>query len=162
VSSRFRIALAWFALLPALGFAAPVRAQDPRTSSLSMEVQIAVYATVLRFYDPPRGQVRWIESRMVGDAEEAGVLEPALVSAVLERLGDDFRPWVEEADGSGGRLRVSALHAVAPDTFRVTVSYQHRTPYFEGPRSGQSFLVGRADDRWRILARGAASLAETP
>lgn len=142
-------------LLLAAGFA-PARAQT--TSAPSHPVAIDVYATALRFYDPPPGQRRWLESPMIDEIGDptGAALDPSLVGDLVERLGDDFRPGTESARGSGGLLRVSPLRAVAPDTFRVTVRYRHRTAYAEGPATFQSFLVGRDGEGWRILARGPA------
>ena len=140
----------------------PARAQT--TSVPSNSVAVAVYATALRFYDPPRGQRRWLESPMIDEsgAPSDAALDPALAADLLERLGDDFRPWMKSARGSGGRVAVSPLRAVAPDAFRVTVGYRHRTPYAEGPATFQSFLVGRDGAGWRILARGPAPEMATP
>ena len=148
-------------LLLAAGFT-PARAQT--TSAPSYPVAIAVYTTALRFYDPPRGQRRWLESPMIDESgAPTGVpLDPALAADLLERLGDDFQPWTRSARGSGGRVALSPIRAVAPDTFRVTVGYRHRTPYAEGPATFQSFLVGRDGEGWRILARGAAPQRATP
>ena len=140
----------------------PARAQT--TSAPSNPVAIAVYTTALRFYDPPRGQRRWLESPMIDESGgPTGVaLDPALAVDLLERLGNDFQPWTTSARGSGGRVAGSPLRAVAPDTFGVTVGYRHRTPYAEGPATFQAFLVGRDGEGWRILARGAAPERATP
>ena len=148
-------------LLLAVGFV-PARAQT--TSAPSHPVAIAVYTAALRFYDPPRGQRRWLESPMIDEsgAPTGVALHPTLAADLLERLGDDFRPWTKSARGSGGRVALSRIRAVAPDTFRVTVGYRHRTPYAEGPATFQSFLVGRDGERWRILARGAVPDRATP
>lgn len=148
-------------LLLAVGFV-PARAQT--TSAPSHPVVIAVYTTALRFYDPPRGQRRWLESPMIDEsgAPAGAALDPALAADLLERLGDDFRPWTESARGSGGRVAVSPIRAVAPDAFRLTVGYRHRTPYAEGPATFQSFLVSRDGEEWRIFARGPAPETATP
>ena len=141
-----------------------VPAYGQTTSAPSSPVAIAVYTTALGFYDPPRGQRRWLESPMIDESGgPTGVaLDPTLAADLLERLGDDFQPWTKSARGSGGRLAVSPIRGVAPDTFRVTVGYRHRTPHAEGPATFQSFLVGWDGEGWRILARGAAPEIATP
>jgi hypothetical protein len=140
----------------------PARAQT--TSAPSYPVAIAVYTTALRFYDPPGGQRRWLESPMIDeDGAPTGVaLDPALATDLLERMGDDFRPWTKSARGSGGRVALSRIRAVAPDSFRVIIGYRHHTPYAEGPATFQSFLVGRDSEGWRILARGSVPERATP
>jgi hypothetical protein len=141
VSARVGIALAM--LLTSMS-AAKLAAQG----SIPPDVELEVYATALEFYSPPRGQVRWLES-------------PVHREALIERLGDRFRPWVENAPGSGGRLVVSPIEEAGPDRYRLTVRYRHRTPHFEGPESTQEFLVGCDGARCRILARGPDASADT-
>lgn len=120
----------------------------PAQDSIPSVVELEIYATALEFYSPPRGQVRWLES-------------PVQREALIERLGDRFRPWVEGARGSGGRLTVSPIEVAGPDQYRLTVWYRHWTPYFEGPESSQEFLVGCDRAGCRILARGTDPSADT-
>lgn len=140
MSARVSFVLAM--LLPAASVAT-LAAQIP----IPPEVELGVYATALEFYSPPRGQVRWLEST-------------ALRDGLIERLGDRFRPWVESAPGSGGRLAVSPIERAGPDCYRLTVGYRHHTPYFEGPESTQEFLVGCDRGQCRILARGPDATAD--
>lgn len=140
-----RVVFALSSLLAAIS-AATLTAQDALVP-IPPDVELEVYATALEFYSPPRGQVRWIESAVFR-------------VELIERLGDRFRPWVENAPGSGGRLRVSPIEGAGPGRYRLTVRYRHRTPYFEGPESAQAFLVGCDGPRCRILARGPDANAD--
>lgn len=140
---RARVGIA-LAMLLTCTSVATLAAQE----SIPPDVELEVYATALEFYSPPRGQVRWIESTAYRDA-------------LIERLGDRFRPWVENAQGSGGRLTVSPIEGAGPDRYRLSVRYRHRTPYFEGTESTQDFLVGCDRLRCRILARGPDASADT-
>jgi hypothetical protein len=139
-----------------VGTAAPLAAQD---AAISAEVQLEVYATALGFYSPPRNQVRWIETTPL----EPGVpapLDPGLRSALIARLGDRFLPWSENAPGQGGRLRVTPIEPAGPGRYRLGVGYRHRTPYFEGSVSTQTFLVGCEAGDCQILDRGGGTAME--
>lgn len=140
-----------------VGTAAPLAAQD---AAIPAEVQLEVYATALEFYSPPRSQVRWIETTPL----ESGVpapLDPGLRSALIARLGDRFLPWSENAPGQGGRLRVTPIEPAGPGRYRLGVGYRHRTPYFEGSASTQTFLVGCEAGACEILERGDGTAVET-
>lgn len=76
---------------------APVVGLAPATS-------VAVYEAALRFYDPVGGRMRWLDPTLLGRTDS---LDPALAAELLDRMGDDFRPWNGEARGEGGVLRVS-------------------------------------------------------
>jgi hypothetical protein len=140
VTARVSVVLAIVLTATSVGTLA---AQGP----IPADVELAVYATALEFYSPPRGQVRWLESM-------------AHRKELIERLGDRFRPRIEDAPGSGGRLMVSPIERAGADRYRLTVRYRHHTPYFEGPESSQELLVGCDDGQCRILARGPDASAD--
>lgn len=141
------------AFLVALGAASlgpgPLAAQD---DPIPADVRLDVYSAALAFYDPPRNQVRWIETTPLEPGGRAP-LDSGLQRSLIARLGDRFLPWTESAGGQGGRLRLSAIEPAAPGRYRLAVGYRHRTPYFEGAASTQSFLVGCEDGACRILER---------
>lgn len=147
------------ALLLALAAAPSALLAQKATTPIPAGVQLDVYAAALAFYDPPRNQVRWIETTPI----EPGVgapLDPGLQRALIARLGERFLAWSEDAPGQGGRLRVSPIEPAGPGRWRLAVGYRHRTPYHEGSASTQEFLVGCANGACRILERGSSVGAE--
>ena len=143
MSARVVPAVAWLLAASAatlLAQSTPANS-GARGAAIPAAVEIEIYATALAFYSPPRGQVRWIESTEYREE-------------LLERLGERFRSWVEDAPESGGRLRISPIEAAGRGRYRLTVRYRHHTPHFEGAESTQEFLVGCEGDACRILARG--------
>lgn len=147
------------ALLLALAATPSALFAQEATTPIPAAVQLDVYAAALAFYDPPRNQVRWIETTPL-ESGAGAPLDPALQRALVARLGDRFHVWTEDAPGQGGRLRLSPIEPAGPGRWRLAVGYRHRTPYYEGSASTQRFLVGCEDGGCRILERGPGDGAE--
>jgi hypothetical protein len=140
--------------------------QPAETLSLSAEDQEAVYRTVLYFYRPATGHVRWLDRRLLpaapSDPETA--LDRPLALRLVAELGPT-RFCIQETPStcngrSGGVLRVSPVYELAPGQARVLVDFKGDAgPYAPGTaHSGlEVFLVEKHEREWRIRAHTPTS-----
>ena len=126
--------MASFAVFAIFGSAVPASTHD----------DLDIYVAVLRFFTPPRNQVRWIEPTS----------PPALRDSLLHRLGTRFEGWSSAHDTdprSGGRIRLSTIERFTPDSVRVSARYQHKTEYAVNPPFDVQFLVVKRNSKWELV-----------
>ena len=119
--------------------ASDARAQDSWTSD-----DIDIYTTVLRFFTPPRNQVRWIELTMPSEVRDS----------LIRRLGKRFEGWSATHDSdprSGGRINLSTIERFTPDSVRVTARYQHRMKYHTNEPFDVRFVIVKRNSTWILI-----------
>ena len=125
-------------------FLSPVdRTHDSWTSD-----DLDIYTAVLRFFSPPRNQVRWIDLQMI----PAGKTMPSAVrDSLIRRAGKRFEGWssFHESDRrSGGRINLSSIYRFTPDSVSVTAQYQHRMEYHSNEPFPVRFLLVKRNSKW--------------
>jgi hypothetical protein len=129
-------------------FLSPVEA---RTEDSWTTDDLDIYTTVLRFFTPPRNQVRWIGLEMISRGE---TMPAAMRDSLIRRLGHRFEGWsiYHESDPrSGGRINLSSIHRFTPDSVSVTARYQHRTEYHENSPFTVRFFIVKRDAKWVLI-----------
>jgi hypothetical protein len=121
-----------------------------RTNDSWTTEDLDIYTTVLRFFTPPRNQVRWIDLEMIpGDK----TMPAAIRDSLIKRLGSRFEGWgaSHRSDPrSGGRINLSSIYRVSPDSVRVTARYQHHTEHHDNEAFDVKFLVVKRDSKWTL------------
>lgn len=121
--------------------------QDTWTSD-----DLDVYTAALRFFTPPRNQVRWIDLSMIPDRDRN--MPAAMRDSLIRRLGNHFEGWSagHESDSrSGGRINLSAIHRFTPDSVTVTARYQHRTEYHANSPFDVRLLLVKRYSTWVLI-----------
>lgn len=123
---------------------------------LSESDQIAALEAALRFYSPPRSQVRWLDTEALPafPGAPASHHDAALVDALVARMGPRFLRWRGEVNGPGVRMLWAGPFAMSEDTARIIVGSRFMTAYAPGPLTHQVLVVTRRGGGWRITSRG--------
>ena len=133
------------------------------TVAMAAKDVAAIYETALRFYQPPRNQVRRLDVRLLpaSAGDTAGTLDPSLATALVKRLGDRFSLLSDTPPQvMSGDLRMSEIYASSPNRARVVVGCQMTWPIGPTTDNGaQAFEIVRGPKGWKIADRGGV---ETP
>lgn len=140
--------------------------QPPETVALAPEDQEAIYHTVLHFFRPAGGQVRWLSRQVLSPARpDSGlILDRTLAIRLVRRLGptrfclqDDPVPC---AARSGGVLRVSPVYGLTETRARLVIEFQS-VPGPYAPEMAFSvtevFLVEKGTKGWCIRTHAPAN-----
>ena len=142
-----------------LGLSLGVSAGELRAQSVSCRPDDAeIYAAALRLFNPPRGQQRWIDPRLLSNQEPGSVdtasaqLDSAVLHQIHYHLADDFLPMalMPTKDANGGVIRVGTIKCDADDFAYLSVRYQHVTPTGKGPATDMELSVVRRGNKWVV------------
>jgi hypothetical protein len=134
-----------------LGMALMLSPADRTESSWTTD-DLDIYTTVLRFFSPPRSQVRWIDLQMIPSKGDA--MPSAMRDSLIRRAGKHFEGWssYHESDPrSGGRISLSSINRFSPDSVSVTARYQHRTEYHTNDSFDIRFLIVKRNSHWVLI-----------
>lgn len=123
-----------------------------RTNNSWTSDDLDVYTAVLRFFTPPRNQVRWIDLQMIPSG--VGAMPSAMRDSLIRRTGKHFEGWssYHESDPrSGGRISLSAINRFNADSAGVTARYQHRTEYHTNDSFDVRFLIVKRNSHWVLI-----------
>src|SRR5437868_4462509 len=129
-----------------------ISTRDARGQNSWTSDDLDVYTTVLRFFTPPRSQVRWIDLGMI--PRGTATMPSAVRDSLIKRLGNRFEGWSDyhESDPrSGGRINLSSIDRLTPDSVSVTVRYQHHAEYFDNAPFDVRFLIVKHSSKWMLI-----------
>lgn len=132
----------------------------------SRSTEIGILETVLRFYNPPGSQSRWLDAERLPPVPDATAapLDGGTIAELVQHLGagrfcpSDKRDACRSTDG--GALRVSLVYRRDDTHARIAVRFESH--WFAAPSvaTTQVFFLERRGSAWHIISR--ASVATRP
>ena len=135
--------------------------QPAETLAVTPDEQEAIAYSVLAFYRPAAGKVRWIDERFFPAAQGDSVvlLDPAMLPRLIQTMGSSHwcrQQLTAQCSGKiGGILQLSRPYAAEPMSVRVVVQFRGESGPF-APNTAYAgtevFQLGRQEGKWVILS----------